>query len=938
MMAESSEYPSTLDSAFNGASPIKDRIDPIRLTTSNIVPIFNLPLSQKVLGHESNESLAQVASGDISYTNFVAEQARCALQANDDQSTEQKQSQVLHLGLAALFAFLQSNVTGPPLEFNSAQVVLPSSLRTERQTLKAVRAKIIRDLSVDGEAAYRLTPNPELFAVAKALLADAATDGPLCAKTARMRANFLHQKMLSEVTSTLQDVIYQDVEILDKAELNAHERGRFLLERAIINTHHGFDIKAREDIDQAAKVRKFEFALTGKMGKRTKFQERDISQLVVLAKSADETALSSEPSGPKNLDLNDDTLLESISFSDSKPDEESLAIQDKVSASLESIDANNQPILNPVDSALLLALASAITNTSPENGLTREETNPYATRVLDGGSSNWQIYTQALLVRSRVEGYRSRTVERAVLQMQALVDQVIADTATSDDAAQTESGEPSTFLPRPEQSESAPAADRLEHIWILNFSTRWSLEAELAKRWVDLGGLRTALEIYERLHLWAEAALCYAATEREGKAKILIRRQLYQATGPDENDENELFDGPERSPLPADAPRLLCILGDINKDETFYERAWEVSDQRYARAQRSLARHYLTSTPPELEKAEEAYKKSLHISRLNHGAWFALGCVQLELQKWEAATDTFTRTVQLDDTDGQAWSNLAAAMLRTSAPQPTPDTVDEVTGETPADVDPHKRKREALSALQRAAQLKGTDARIWDNVLTVAASIPPPATPFRDVITAQKRIIELIGAKSGEKCVDVAILGMLVDFLNTAFDYESLLIPSNDESEAPVVRTGTIPGQIISLVDNNVVPLITHSAVLWQIVARVEVFRGRPSKAFEAHEKAWRATVATNAQGAFQMGDEKPWLEVVRATEKLVRNGYAKFGPMDREDQKLEGDQEAELVAKDWRFKARSAVRGILGKGKDFWDGSEGWDRLKDLQSEVTGN
>jgi tetratricopeptide (TPR) repeat protein len=937
-MAGSSVYPSTLDTTFDGESPVKDRYDPIRLTSNNIVPIFNLPLSQKVLGHDSNESLAQVASGEVSYTTFVAEQARAALQVTDDQSAEQKQSQMLHLGLAALFSFLQSNVTGPPLEYSSAEVVLPSSLRTDHTVLKAVRAKIIRDLSVDGEAAYRLTPNPELFAVAKALLADAATDGPLVVKTARMRTNFLHQKMLSEVTSTLQDVIYKDVEILDKAELNASERSRFLLERAIIHTHHSFDVKAREDIDQAAKVRKFEFALTGKLGKRTKFQDRDISQLVVLAKSSDEEALqSSEPSGPKKLDLNDDTLLESISFSDQKPDEESLAIQDTVSESLGSIDANNQPILNPVDSAILLALASAITNTAPENGLTREETNPYATRVLDGGSSNWQIYTQALLVRSRVEGYRSRTVERAVLQMQALVDQVIADTATSDEAAQTESGDPSTFLPRPEQSESAPAADRLEHIWILNFSTRWSLEAELAKRWVDLGGLRTALEIYERLRMWAEAALCYAATEREGKARQLIRRQLYQATGPDENDENEQFEGPECSPMPADAPRLFCILGDINKDETMYERAWEVSGERYARAQRSLARHYLTLTPPDLKKAETAYKKSLHINRLNHGAWFALGCVQLELQKWEDATDTFTRTVQLDDTDGQAWSNLAAAMLRTSAPLPDPDIVDEVTGETPAEVDPHKRKREALAALQRAAQLKGTDARIWDNVLTVAASIPPPATPFREVITAQKRIIELLGKKNGEKCIDVPIMGMLVDFLNTAFDYEDLVIRSND-SEAPIIRTGTLAGQILSLVDDNVVPLITHSSVLWLIVARVEVFRGRPAKAFEAHEKAWRATVAANAQGAFQMGDEKPWLQVVTATEKLVRDGYAKFGPMDREDQKLEGDQEAELVAKDWRFKARSAVRGILGKGKDFWEGSEGWERLKELQSEVTGN
>lgn len=86
------------------------------------------------------------------------------------------------------------------------------------------------------------------------------------------------------------------------------------------------------------------------------------------------------------------------------------------------------------------------------------------------------------------------------------------------------------------------------------------------------------------------------------------------------------------------------------------------------------------------------------------------------------------------------------------------------------------------------------------------------------------------------------------------------------------------------------------------------------------------------------MGNKKPWLEIVRATEKLVRDGYAKFGPMDREDQKVRDDQEAELITKDWRFKARSAVRGIMGKGKEFWDGTEGWDRLKELQSEVTGN
>ncbi|KAJ5736372.1 uncharacterized protein N7483_001497 [Penicillium malachiteum] len=931
-MADSS-LPTTLNSVFD--APLKDQYDPVRLTSTNIVPILELPLAKQLLGHDAadSESLAKIAKLELSYTAFVASQARAALQnPRDDLTTEQTKSQLLHIGLAALFSFLQSNVTGPPLEFNSAETVLPASLRGDIPTLRAVRAKIIRDLSIDGEAAYKLTPNAELFSIAKALLADSDNEGAVVAKTARVRVNLLHQKMLSEVTSTLQDVIYSDVEVLSKLDLTAEEKGKLLLERAIINTHHGFDAKARADLDQAARVRNFEFALTGQLGKRTKFQDRDISQLVVLAKSADETSTSADPSGPKKLDLNDDTLLEAISFADKK----STTVSEEIPSALQSIDANDQPILNPVDSAILLAMASAITNTAPENGLTREETAPYATRVLEGGSSNWQIYTEALLVRSRVEGFRSRTIERSVLQMQALVDQVIADTATDDSAAQQPSSDPTTFLPRPEKSESAPAADRLEYIWLINFSTRWSLEAELAKRWVELGGLRTALEIYERLHMWAEAALCYAATERELKAKSMVRRQLYEPKGDDEDDENELFEGPEREILPADAPRLFCILGDIDKDEKMYERGWDVSGQRYARAQRSLARHYLSMTPPELEKAEGAYRKSLNINRLNHGAWFALGCVQLELNRWQDATDSFTRTVQLDDTDGEAWSNLAAAMLRTSAPDQEPDVPADDSAEEKAAIesDPFKRKREALSALQRAANLKRTDARIWDNVLTVAASIPPPNTPFRDVITAQKRVIELLGAKKGEKCVDLPILGMLVDFLTTAFEYNDLLI---DSDSGPVFRSGTIPGQMLSMIDDNVVPLITHSSALWLIVSRVELFRNRPSRALDACEKAWRATIAASAQGAFQMGDEKPWLEVVRATEKLVRDGYARYGPMDHEDKKVEGG-EPEMVASDWRFKARSAVRGILGKGKDLWEDSNGWNRLKELQNEVSGN
>lgn len=987
-MSETTSYPASLDTLFDSSSPLKGQYDPVRLADAEVVPTLQLPLAKEIFGQNSSEDdVKRISSGEISYTTFVAEKAKAVYQSQaEGLSQDQKRSRLLHIGLAALFGFLQSNVTGPALSFKPADVVLPSALRSGAVTLRAVRDQIIRGLSVDGEAAYKLTPNVELFSVAKALLVhagDLLADGPVVATTARMRTNFLHQKMLSEVTVTLQDVVYQDLDELSKVLLgnektSAQDKGRFLLERATVHTHHGFDSKARDDLERAAAERNFEFALTGRLGKRTKFQDRDISQLVILAKSPGDNTNTegtvpsaktgdSQPSGPTNLDLNDDTLLESISFSkenETHPQEKPVTIQDEsgLSPTLASIDANDQPLLDPVDSAILLALAAAITNTAPENGLTREETHPYATRVLEGGSSNWQIYTQALLLRSRIEGYRSRTVERAVLQMQALVDQVIADTAALETYDGKATEEPSTFLPRPDKSESASAAERLEYIWLLSFSTRWDLEAELASRWVNLGGLRTALDIYERLQMWAEAALCYAATDREEKAKNMVRGQLYEPTnGGVPDGDNERFEGPELSPLPADAPRLFCILGDIDTDPTMYERAWEVSNQRYARAQRSLARHYLTLNPPALEKAEDAYRKSLHINRINNGAWFALGCVQLELKHWEDAIDSFMRTVQLEENDAEAWSNLAAAILRTSKPStddtPQEPTTDEQTADGEADLeepqqkapeDPYKRKREALAALQRAAQLKHDDARIWDNVLTVAASIPPPTTPFREVVVAQRRLIELLGPKKGEQSIDHPILGLLIDHLVTSYEFEDLLIEVNNNNEdsgpdtaAPsqpsrVVRSGTIPGQILSLLDNCVVPLITHSAPLWLLVSRVEHFRNQPSKALEAQEKSWRATIASSAQGAFQMGDEKRWLAVVRATERLVRDGYAKYGPMDREGQDVSADGEAELVAKDWRFKSRSAVRGIMGKGKDFWEDSEGWNRLKELQSQVS--
>ena len=902
-------------------------------------------------------------------------------QLGDSESSSETltvKQELLGIGIAALNTFLQSNVTGPPLDHDLAEVIISAAFnKAEVGQLREFRKHLIRSLTVDGESAYSLTPHVQFFCLSKAILThEKVVKDDVDAQWQRLRLNFWHQRMLSDVAPTLQKDIYDDLDLVgamilsNDMDFKNDTKTKFLLERAAIHTYHGFDFKARVDLDQATKFTGLEYVLTGRLGKRTRFQQNELSQLVVLARSLQSLESTSQAasngytngkfpikesqevgtgSKPQNLDLNDDTLLESIAFS-TDPSQKGSTIAEDIPPSLAALDPANQPVLKPLDSIILLSLASSITNTSPQHGLTREETLPYATRVLEGGSTNWQIYTQALIVRSRIEGYRSRTVERGVLQLQALVDQVIAETTQSidtpnppetiDTGANTA---PSTFLPRPKPSESASVVERLQYIHQLASPTRWVLEAELAARWVSLGGLRTALEIYERLEMWSETALCWAAVEREDKARRIIRKQLYQSknalsgskSASPEEDVDEYL-GEERVPLPIDAPRLFCILGDLEKSPTFYERAWTVSGDRYARAQRSLGKHYLQTQ--ELSKADEAYSKSLKINPQNQSTWFALGCVRLELRNWKGAVEAFSRAVQIEEGDAETWSNLAAALLRL----PVDQEVDVASAESTEDINekhragPQKHTREAFVALKRAAALKRESYRIWQNLLNVSATLSPP--PYADIIIAQERLIELRGTVEGEGCVDIEVLEGLLAHVIASAPPRSFARPEHAIEASPAEQQRKRFGlehMFIDLVQKHVTPLITHSRRLWQLVAKLSLHLNRPSSALEAYEKAWRATQnnpgwetgAESAANSKGETSEQAWDSVVDATIELV-DGYESLGEKERTEGLAAGT--GELVCKDWKFKSRSAIRGVMGKAKERWEDSSGWEKLKE--------
>ena len=169
--------------------------------------------------------------------------------------------------------------------------------------------------------------------------------------------------------------------------------------------------------------------------------------------------------------------------------------------------------------------------------------------------------------------------------------------------------------------------------------------------------------------------------------------------------------------------------------------------------------------------------------------------------------------------------------------------------------------------------------------------------------------------------MDEGILDALVRYITAS--------PSGVTDSVDATKT-SLSRSVCRLVDQSIVPLITSSSRLWYIVARLAIWRNKPSTALESHEKAWRVITGSG----WENGTEEQWNQVVDATEELVA-AYESLGP--REVTEGLAADSGELVSKNWKFKVRTAVRGILGRGKDAWEGTAGWQRLKEIGEAARG-
>lgn len=136
-----------------------------------------------------------------------------------------------------------------------------------------------------------------------------------------LRALFVNQQLLDVPVKNLkveiEDLLKSISETIDSKDKNI--QSKFFLESSIIYNFYGNDDLFSVSLEKTSNLLEFEYGLTGKLGKRTKFQTFDVSQLVLEISSGAKEALddSQVSSVPNNLEHNDETLLEKIELKDS---------------------------------------------------------------------------------------------------------------------------------------------------------------------------------------------------------------------------------------------------------------------------------------------------------------------------------------------------------------------------------------------------------------------------------------------------------------------------------------------------------------------------------------------------------------------------------------------------------------------------------------------
>lgn len=520
--------------------------------------------------------------------------------------TVSEQLEVLCAGVACMNAFIQSNWIGPDYKAPESLTDLLTPIVRKCFPEDQPRHNNVVDciqlmLSEDGEEICSSIQNPELLVVAQAIFGSNLSE----LRTPDwwlLRSTYIQQQILDEQSPTLQEQLnrlsnrvqnftwvsnYKYLQVLSELEI------------ARIHLHYGKIGASDKEIKKALSMLRMDINLTGALGKRTYYQNRELAQLMISVNVDRNNGIENDCDlrkqdsidFPKDILLNDDVRMPQVAFSNPQD--------------------GDFPVLYPLEQAALLAVYVFKKKSQAKDHLQNEELMPFLNCLLSHPKV-WAFQFSVLHLRSRLECEHKRTIERALLQTQNLMEL---------------------------DNIKTPITERLFLFYCSYAPPSFIVASECASMLVSTGSFQSALDLFLKLQLWDEVIACYNYLKLRHKAAEVIREQLKKG----------------------ETVKLLCSLGDATDDVQCYERAWELSNHKNAQAKRHWGMFYFNKKM--YKECIEHFKQSLAINSLQIAIWFRLGYATLMERRWEESATAYRRYCALEPDSFEAWNNLAKAYI-----------------------------------------------------------------------------------------------------------------------------------------------------------------------------------------------------------------------------------------------------------------------------------
>ncbi|XP_023002638.1 tetratricopeptide repeat protein 27 homolog [Cucurbita maxima] len=719
---------------------------------------------------------------------------------------------VICIAISSFLAFTQCNVTGP-LEglARSPMAVIESKTEDFAEWDNWAR----HQLMTTGSDLFGKFTNIQYIVFAKMLLTRIKdvlfkeNANSVCGMKSiswwLARVVFLQQRILDERSSSLFEHLHvlmgesllhfgilENVKSYWGTNLREGEASTIVsmvhLEAGIMEYYYGRVDSCGQHFESAEAESGLQLSVTGVLGFRTSYQVEPKAQLVLVANTdsldsdlKNQTHCSSMdkdnlPSETKASETSDILMAPKLVNNGNVSGTETDGIQSGGSA------VSN---LKTIQQATILAKCLLIEKSSRSDEMQRWDMAPYIEAIDSQHSSFFMVRFFCNILRVRWESTRSRTKERALVMMEKLVQGIY---------------------------DSYPGvAHRMYFCCGVYVPTFPALRKEYGELLVSCGLIGEAVKIFEELELWDNLIFCYRLLEKKAAAVDLIKSRLSQT--------------------PTD-PKLWCSLGDVTNSDAYYEKALEVSNNRSARAKRSLARSAYNRGDYDTSKI--LWESAMALNSMYPDGWFALGAAALKARDIDKALDGFTRAVQLDPDNGEAWNNIACLhMIK-------------------------KRSKEAFIAFKEALKFKRNSWQLWENYSHVALD----TDNIGQALEAVQKVIDI----TKNSRVDVELLERIMQEVerrasNSHSEYyhceADLTVDKSRETDHMVELIGKVFRQIVRG---------GTGADIWGIYARWHKIKGDYTMCSEALLKQVRSY-----QGSDLWKDKDRFIKFAQASLELCR-------------------------------------------------------------------